>query len=58
MESDRVDRVMNANRVRAQAYLSTTTDNNGNQPDVKIYSDDGIMIQFGVQAEVLINQQL
>ena len=44
MESDRVDRVMNANRVRAQAYLSTTTDNNGNQPDVKIYSDDGIMI--------------
>jgi hypothetical protein len=58
MESDRVDRVMNANRVRAQAYLFTTTDNNGNQPDVKIYSDDGIMIQFGVQAEVLINQQL
>ncbi len=58
MESDRVDRVMNANRVRAQAYLSTTTDNNGNQPDVKIYSDDGIMIQFGVQAEVLINQEL
>ena len=40
-----------------KAYLSTTTDNNGNQPDVKIYSDDGIMIQFGVQAEVLINQQ-
>ena len=58
MESDRVDRVMNANRVRAQAYLSTTTDNNGNQPDIKIYSDDGIMIQFGVQAEVLINQEL
>jgi len=58
MESDRVDRVMNANRVRAQAYLSTTTDNNGYQPDIKIYSDDGIIIQFGVQAEVLINQEL
>jgi hypothetical protein len=57
MDADRVDKVIEANRVRIQAGLSTTV-SGGIQPNVKIYSDDKIMLQLGVQAEVLINQEL
>jgi len=58
MDADRVDKVIGANQIRAQAHLSTTTSNIGAQPNVRIFSDDKIMLQFGVQAEVLINQEL
>ena len=57
LDAERVDKVIEANQVRAQAHLSTTT-TGGAQPNVKIYSDNKIMLQFGVQAEVLINQEL
>ena len=57
LDAERVDKVIEANHVRAQAHLSTTT-TGGAQPNVKIYSDNKIMLQFGVQAEVLINQEL
>ena len=58
MDAERVDKVIKANRIRAQANLFSTTNDDGTQPNIKIFSDDKIMLQFGVQAEVLINQEL
>jgi hypothetical protein len=57
LDAELVDKVIEANQVRAQAHLLTTT-TGGAQPNVKIFSDNKIMLQFGVQAEVLINQEL
>lgn len=58
LDAERVDKVIKANRIRAQANLFSTTNDDGTQPNIKIFSDDKIMLQFGVQAEVLINQEL
>ncbi|MBL6731196.1 MAG: hypothetical protein ISP74_09830 [Bacteroidia bacterium] len=58
MDAERVDKVIKANRIRAQANLFSITNDDGTQPNIKIFSDDKIMLQFGVQAEVLINQEL
>jgi hypothetical protein len=58
MDAERVDKVIKANRIRAQANLFSITNDDGTQPYIKIFSDDKIMLQFGVQAEVLINQEL
>lgn len=58
LDANRVDRVRSANQVRIKAILSTFTGNSGNQPNIRIYSFDQIAFQLGVQAEVLINQEL
>ena len=47
-----------ANRIRIKAYFNTLKENGGNQPDVKFYDSYDFLLQMGVQAEVLISQDL
>ena len=41
-----------------EAYFNTLKENGGNQPDVKFYDSYDFLLQMGVQAEVLIDQDL
>ena len=52
------NKILNANRMRLKAYFNTPFDGGGQQPNVKFYDSYGVLIQLGVQAEVLINQGL
>ena len=47
-----------ANRIRIKAYFNTLKENGGNQPDVKFYDSYDFLLQMGVQAEVIIDQDL
>lgn len=52
-----ITNIENANRIRIKATLNTLIEN-GSQPDVKFFNDYDLLLQFGVQAEVLIEQRL
>ncbi len=52
-----IQNLQNANRVRIRATINTLFDN-GTQPDVKFYSNYDLLLQLGVQAEVLIEREL
>lgn len=52
-----ISNLQNANRIRIRATLNTPFDN-GSQPDVKFFSNYALLLQFGVQAEILIEQRL
>lgn len=58
METANVLQITAANRIRIKAYFNTLKENGGNQPDVKFYDSYDFLLQMGVQAEVLINQDL
>jgi len=58
MGTANVLRITAANRIRIKAYFNTLKENGGNQPDVKFYNIYDLLLQMGVQAEVLINQDL
>lgn len=57
MDNANINNVQNANRIRIRATFNTLFEN-GNQPDVKFFSDYDLLLQFGVQAEVLIEQEI
>jgi|TARA_B110000908_G_scaffold163023_1_gene209160 hypothetical protein len=52
-----IENLQNANRIRIRATINTLFDN-GTQPDVKFYSNYNLLLQLGVQAEVLIEKEL
>jgi hypothetical protein len=52
-----IDRIKDANRIRIRAAFNTPFGSGGIQPDVKFYKDYNILLQLGVQAEVLIKQE-
>ena len=52
-----IGNLQNSNRIRIRATLNTLFEN-GTQPDVKFYSDYDLLLQLGVQAEVLIEREL
>ncbi|MGB1037569.1 MAG: hypothetical protein ACPGYY_02905 [Bacteroidia bacterium] len=59
LDASTIDRIKNADRLRIKAYFNTPFDSGGTtQPDVKFYDNYDVFIQLGVQAEVLINQDL
>jgi hypothetical protein len=58
MGTANVLRITAANRIRIKAYFNTLKENGGNQPDVKFYDSYDFLLQMGVQAEVLIDQDL
>lgn len=58
MGTANVQRITAANRVRIKAYFNTLKESGGNQPNVKFYDSYNFLLQMGVQAEVLINQDL
>lgn len=59
LDANTIERVQSADRIRIKAYFNTPFDSGGTtQPDVKFYDDYDVFIQLGVQAEVLINQDL
>lgn len=58
MESSRVDAIRLANRVRLKAVLSSLANEDGTQPSIRIYDENKILLQLGVQAEILIDQKL
>jgi hypothetical protein len=56
-DKDRIDKIIHANRIRTVASLNTTTIS-GAQPDVKIFKEYEILLQLGIQAKLLLNEQL
>ncbi|MBT8326197.1 MAG: hypothetical protein KJP21_00655 [Bacteroidia bacterium] len=56
-DAARTDLIMQANRVRIVARFNTTTIG-GSQPDVKFYEEYQLLLQLGVQAKLLLNQEL
>ncbi|PCJ67728.1 MAG: hypothetical protein COA58_00915 [Bacteroidetes bacterium] len=58
LNSASIDRLKMANRIRIRSYFNTLIDGGGTQPDVKFYEEYDLLLQLGVQAEVLINQDL
>ncbi|MDA8886701.1 hypothetical protein N8368_02335 [Bacteroidia bacterium] len=59
LNSATIARVKNADRIRIKARFNTPFESGGvTQPDVKFYDVYDVLIQLGVQAEVLINQEL
>lgn len=48
----------NSNRIRIRATLNTPFYGGATQPDVAFYSSYNLLLQFGIQAEVLIEQRL
>ena len=58
MGTANVLRITAANRIRIKAYFNTLKENGGNQPDVKFYDSYDFLLQMGVQAEVIIDQDL
>jgi hypothetical protein len=57
LDNDRVERILDANRLRIKAFFNTPFEN-GTQPDVKFFDDYDVLIQLGVQAEILVEQDL
>jgi hypothetical protein len=57
MDNASVDHLKNANRIRLRATFNTPFDG-GMQPDVKFYTNYDLLLQLGVQAEVLITQKI
>lgn len=57
MDNASVNRLKSANRIRLRATFNTPFDG-GVQPDVKFYTDYDLLLQLGVQAEVLIVQKV
>jgi len=57
MDNASMDRLKSANRIRLRATFNTPFDG-GVQPDVKFYTDYDLLLQLGVQAEVLIIQKI
>ncbi len=53
----RTELLMKANRVTVLARFNTKT-NGGSQPDVKFYEEYRLLLQLGVQAKLLLNQEL
>lgn len=56
-DSDRLTALKQANRARYRFQLNTTF-LAGNQPDVKIFEDYKMLVQFGVQAKLNIDEKL
>jgi cyanate lyase len=52
-----IENLQNANRIRIRATLNTLVEN-GIPTDVKLYSYYDLLLQLGVQAEVLIEKEL
>ncbi|MFT7230193.1 MAG: hypothetical protein ACI9GO_000657, partial [Bacteroidia bacterium] len=57
MDNAGVNRLKSANRIRLRATFNTPFDG-GMQPDVRFYTDYDLLLQLGVQAEVLILQKV
>jgi hypothetical protein len=57
MDNASVNRLKSANRIRLKATFNTPFDG-GMQPDVRFYTDYDLLLQLGVQAEVLIVQKV
>jgi len=57
LDAASINRLQTANRIRIRASLNTLVEN-GIQPDVKFYNDYNLLLQLGVQAEVLIEEQI
>ena len=56
MNAESVERLKRANQLRLRAKFNTPFDAS-TQPSVKFYSDYDVLLQLGVQAEVLIKQE-
>jgi hypothetical protein len=57
LDSDAVSRLQDANRIRIKAYFNTPFEGSI-QPDVKFYDEYDLLLQLGLQAEILIEQSL
>lgn len=56
-DSDRLTAVKQANRARYRFQLNTSFVS-GSQPDVKIFEDYNMLVQFGIQAKMNIDEEL
>lgn len=56
LNAARVERILSANRIRLRATFDTPSVD-GMQPDVKFFSTYDLLLQLGVQAEILVEQQ-
>jgi hypothetical protein len=59
LHAARIDKIKNANRIRIRAEFNTPFDAGGTtQSDVKFLKEYALLLQFGVQAQVLIKSDL
>ncbi len=56
-DQDRIQLLKQANRLRYVAYFNTI-DQGGFQPDVKFFEDYHLLIQFGIQAKLEVEEEL